>query len=378
MLEYCFSSMGNKLNLHQHFSGIVDYRVAGRCLHRLSDLLLLILCGVIADCDDFAQIHDYGKDQEGFLKQQLGLGLENGIPSEDTLWRAMRFLKVEPVQQCLQACYREIGISLQGKHLCIDGKELRGTVPAGKKHALVQLVSVWVAAENISFGQLAVESKSKEITAIPALLEVLDCAGATITIDAIGCQKDITEKIIGQRADYIIGLKQNQGQLYEQVSQWLQKQKPALPCYEQWDKDHGRVERRKVYVCQQLDLLEATHEWEKLQSVVLVETLRMVKDQSQTSTHYYISSRNAKAPQVYADLIRGHWQIENKLHWHLDMSFGEDACQLKKDNAPENMSAIRKLALFIIGKDTTKCSIKRKRKKAARDNNFLLNLFKIT
>ena len=178
--------MGNNLDLHQHFSEITDYRVAGRCLHRLSNILLLILCGVIADCDDFAQIHDYGQDQESFLKQELGLGLENGIPSEDTLWRAMRWPKPEPLQQCLQACSWEIGISLPGKHLCIDGKELRGTVPAGKKHAFVQLVSVWVAADRISFGQLAVESKSNEIKAIPALLEVLDCAGATINIDAIG------------------------------------------------------------------------------------------------------------------------------------------------------------------------------------------------
>jgi predicted transposase YbfD/YdcC len=289
----------------------------------------------------------------------------------------MRWLKPEPLQQCLQACYREIGISLEGKHLCIDGKEVRGTVPAGKKHALVQLVSVWMVEESLSFGQLAVESKSNEITAIPALLEVLDCAGATITIDAIGCQKDIAEKIIERQADYIIGLKQNQGQLYEQVSEWLQKQKPALPCYEQWDKDHGRGECRKVYVCQQLDLLEATYEWEKLQSVVLVETVRIVKDQPQTSRRYYISSLKDKAPQAYARLIREHWQIENKLHWQLDMSFGEDAGQLKKDNAPQNMSAIRKLALFIIGKDNTKSSIKRKRKKAARDNNFLVNLFKI-
>jgi predicted transposase YbfD/YdcC len=368
--------MGNKLDLHQHFAELVDYRVAGRCLHGLSDILLLILCGVIADCDDFAQIHDYGKDQEAFLKQELGLDLKNGIPSEDTLWRAMRWLKPEALQQCLQACYRAIGISLQGKHLCIDGKELRGTVPAGKKHALVQLVSVWVAAESLSFGQLAVETKSNEITAIPALLELLDCAGATITMDAIGCQKDIAEKIIARQADYIIGLKQNQGQLYEQVSQWLEKQKPALPCYEQWDKDHGRGERRKVYVCQQLDLLEATQEWEKLQSVVMVETVRIGKDQPQTSTRYYISSLKDKAPQAYAGLIRGHWQIENKLHWQLDMSFGEDACQLKKDNAPQNMSAMRKLALFIMGKDNSISSIKRKRKKAARDNNFLVKLFK--
>lgn len=368
--------MEKKLALQRHFAEIRDFRVAGRCLHSLSDIMLLILCGVIADCDDFAQIADYGRDQEAFLKQELGLSLLNGIPSEDTLWRVMRWLQPKALQDCLQACYRDISISLAGKHLCIDGKELRGTVPAGKKHALVQLVSVWVAEEGLSFGQLSVDAKSNEITAIPTLLELLDCPGATITIDAMGCQKELAKKIVDRQADYLIGLKKNQGQLYEQVSEWLLKQKPALPYYQQRDKDHGRGEIRKVYVCQQLDLLEATQHWEKLQSVVMVETSRIVKGQQQTSTRFYISSLKDKEPAAYARLIRGHWAIENKLHWQLDVSFGEDESQIKKDNGPQNMSAIRKLALFIIGKDHTKISLKRKRKKAARDNNFLLNLFK--
>jgi len=368
--------MEKGIALARHFAVLRDFRVEGRCLHSLSDILVLVLCGVIADCDDFAQIVDYGTDNEHFLRQELGLNLSNGIPSEDTLWRVMRRLKPEALQECLQACYLDMGISLAGKHLCIDGKELRGTVPSGKKHALVQLVSVWVAAEGLSFGQLAVGAKSNEITAIPALLELVDCPGATITIDAIGCQKTIAQKIVDQQADYIIGLKQNQGELYEQVSQWLTKQKPALPCYREWDKDHGRGERRSVYVCQDLALLEATQQWAGLQSVVMVETTRWVKESEQTSTRFYISSLGGKEPEVYAGFIRGHWGIENKLHWHLDVSFGEDASQLRKDNGPQNMSAIRKLALFIIGKDNSKMSIKRKRKKAARNNHFMLSLFK--
>lgn len=370
--------MDKEIDLQKHFAGLRDFRVEGRCLHRLSDILVLVLCGVLADCDDFAQIADYGRDNELFLKQELGLSLVNGIPSEDTLWRVMRRLKPEPVQQCLQACYREIGISLAGKHLCIDGKELRGTVPSGSKHALVQLVSVWVAQEGLSFGQVAVDKKSNEITAIPALLELVDCPGAVITIDAIGCQKAIAQKIVDQQADYIIGLKQNQGALYEQVSQWLVRQKPALPCYQERDKDHGRGEKRSVYVCQDLDLLEATQQWVGLQGAVMVETARWVKGSEQISTRFYISSLPGKEPQAYARLIREHWGIENKLHWHLDVSFREDASQVKKDNGPQNMSAIRKLALFIIGRDNNKMSIKRKRKKAARDNQFLLNLLKNT
>lgn len=238
--------MDKPLDLQRHFGDLPDYRVEGRCLHRLSDILILLLCGVLADCDDFAQVADYGRDNEAFLRRELGLALPHGIPSEDTLWRAMRYLKPGPLQRCLQACYRDIGITLAGKHLCLDGKEQRGTVPAGKKHALVQLVSLWVAEDRVSFGQLAVEAKSNGITAIPALLELVEFPGATITIDAIGCQAAIAEKIVDRGADYIIGLKKNQGELYEQVSEWLLKQKPALPFHQEWDRDHGRGESRRV------------------------------------------------------------------------------------------------------------------------------------
>jgi predicted transposase YbfD/YdcC len=368
--------MEEKLNLQKHFSKIKDFRVEGRCEHLLSDILVLVLCGVIADCDDFGQVYDYGKFNEQFLKEELGLSLKNGIPSEDTLGRVMRLLKPEGLQTALQDCYRDIGIKLAGKHLSIDGKELRGTIPKGKKHALIQLVSVWVSEEKLSFGQLAVDAKSNEITAIPALIEMLDCSGSTITIDAMGCQKDITEKIISQEADYIIGLKKNQGALYEQVSQWLLKQKPMLPCYQEINKDHGRGEVRKVYVCQNLSLLEATEQWAGLRSVVMVESIRLVSGKEETSTRFYISSLLNKEPKVYADYIRKHWEIENKLHWQLDISFNEDASRVRKDNGPQNLSAIRKIALFLLGKDNNKISMKRKRKKASRNNQYLLELLK--
>lgn len=368
--------MEENLNLQKHFTKIKDFRVEGRCDHLLSDILLLVLCGVIADCDDFAQIYDYGKDNEQFLRNELGLSLLNGIPSEDTLGRVLRGLKPDGLQTALQDCYQDIGVKLAGKHLCIDGKELRGTVPKGKKHALIQLVSVWVTDEKLSFGQLAVDAKSNEITAIPALIETLDCTGAVITIDAIGCQKDITEKIVGQEADYIIGLKKNQGALYEQLSQWLIKQKPILPCYQEISKDHGRGEIRKVFVCQNLDLVEATHAWTKLQSVAMVETTRMVGEKEETSTRFFISSLLNQEPEVYAGYIRKHWGIENNLHWHLDISFREDASRIRKENGPQNLSAIRKMALFMFGKDNDKISLKRKRKKAARNNQYLLQLFK--
>lgn len=188
-------------------------------MHLLSDILILVLCGVIADCSDFEEIEDYGQDKKEFLREELGLKFPNGIPSEDTLGRVFRYLKSSELERSLQSCSKEIMNSLAGKHLSIDGKELRGTIPAGKKHALVQQVSVWLSEESLSFAQLSVEAKSNEITAIPALLDMIDCKDSIITIDAIACQKEIVAKIVEKEADYLIGLKKNQSSLYEQVSE---------------------------------------------------------------------------------------------------------------------------------------------------------------
>lgn len=366
------------MNLEKQFEGVRDFRVAGRCLHKLSDVLLLVLCGILADCSDFSEIYDYGKDKEDFFRRDLGLELANGIPSEDTLWRVMRHLKSSGLEKVLLSCCRELVRDLSGKQLCIDGKELRGTVPAGGKHALVQQVSAWLEEGKLCFGQVAVEEKSNEITAIPALLDSIECKGAVVTIDAMGCRKEIVSRIVGKEAHYLIALKKNNSTLYEQVSEWLVERKAQLPGLVQFDKGHGRGEERSVYVCQELEFLEATREWDGLRSVVLVETRRLEKEKEQTSRRFYISSLWGKAPEAYAALVRGHWAIENGLHWQLDVSFGEDGSQVKKDQGPENFSIARKLALFLLSKNEVKMSIKRKRKKAAREDEFLLHILKNT
>ena len=189
------------MNLQKHFEEIADFRVKGRCLHRLCDILVLVLCGIIADCSDYEEIVDYGRDKEDFLRHELGLELAHGIPSEDTLWRVLRHLKPAELEKSMRYCCQELVGQLQGRHLCIDGKELRGTVPTGQKHADLQLVSLWLEEEKLCFGQVAVEEKSNEITAIPALLELVDCQGSIISLDAMGCQKDIVEKLVESQAD---------------------------------------------------------------------------------------------------------------------------------------------------------------------------------
>ncbi len=364
------------MNLQKHFTDVNDFRVQGRCLHELSDILIIVLLGILADCGDFPEIEDYAKDKEAFLREEMGLLLISGIPSEDTLSRVVRFLNPSELEKSLRSACREVLESTGGKHIRIDGKEMRGTTPSGKKHAPVQVVSAWLSEEGVSFGQVQVENKSNEITAIPRLLEELDCSGGIITIDAVACQKVIVEKIVEKEADYIIALKGNQGGLFQQVDDYLEKNKHHLPCCRQMDKDHGRGEQRVVYVADRVDYLDAADGWKNLNSVVLVESIRIENNKESTSKRIYISSLANTPPEKYADLIRGHWAIENNLHWHLDLTFGEDGSRVRKDNGPMNLNIFRKFGLFLLTREQSKISLKRKRKKAARDNNFIIEILK--
>jgi predicted transposase YbfD/YdcC len=359
------------MELEKHFKGLRDFRVLGRCLYLLSDILVLVLCGFLADCSDFSEIEDYGKDKIDFMRDELGLPLKNGIPSEDTLDRVFRHLEKEELEKSLRSCAQEIISCVDKEHLCIDGKVLRGSIKHGKESESVHLVSVWLSSEKLSFSQVQVASKSNEITAIPELLENINCQGATITIDAIACQHEITEKIIKKKANYLIALKANQGDLFEQVKNWLISRKSSLSSFQEMDKDHNRGEIRNTYVCQDLQLLEETHSWCGLRTIVMTESTRIIEGQQTTTNRFYISSLSGIEPQEYAKLIRGHWGIENGLHWHLDVTFREDQSMVWKDHGPANLSIVRKFALFLLAKEPSKISIKRKRKKAARDPEFL-------
>ncbi len=351
-----------------YFTKVRDFRVLGRCQHQLGDILGLILCGTLADCDDFSEIEDYGNDNIVFLKEELGFEFFNGIPSEDTLDRVLRYLASHELETSFKACLQDI--SLAGKHLRIDGKELRGTIPLGKKHALVQMVNVWVDEVGLSFGQYQVDAKSNEIIAIPKLLDAVDCQDSVITIDAIGTQTAIVEKIREKQADYVIALKENQGGLYEQVSDFMEKQQGQLLVHKSLDKAHGRGEERNVYVTSNIALVDEAEQWKDLRSLAMVERIRHTKKGITRKVQYYISSLEPTAEQI-AHYVRGHWAIENKLHWQLDFTFGEDDCRVRKNNGPANLHLVRKWALHLLKKDPQKISIKRKRKKAARSGEYL-------
>ena len=349
-------------------SEVQDFRVQGRCYHQLGDILGLVLCGTLADCDDFSEMEDYGNDNIDFLKEELGFGFTNGIPSEDTLDRVLRHLASDQLENCFKSCLQDI--ALAGKHLRIDGKELCGTIPSGKKHALVQMVNVWVDEVGLSFGQCQVEAKSNEMAAIPKLLDAVDCQGSVITIDAIGAQHTIVEKIRDRQANYVIALKANQGALYEQVADFMEKQHQQLSVYKSINKEHGRGEERRVYVAQNIALVDEAEQWKDLRSLAMVERIRHTDKGVKRQVQYYISSLETTAEQM-AHYVRGHWAIENKLHWQLDFTFREDASRVRKDNGPANLHLVRKWALHLLKKDSQKISIKRKRKKAARNTSYL-------
>ena len=355
------------------FSKVEDFRVKGRCLHQLSEILGLVLIGVLADCDDFCEIADYGRGNISFLRDELGFEFNNGIPSEDTLERVFKYLKTSELSNSYKQFLGDL--SLSDKQIAIDGKELRSTIPTGKKHALVQMVNVWVVESGLSFGQYRVDKKSNEITAIPALLTQIDCQGAVVSIDAIGCQKLIVEQICEQKADYVIALKENQTALYEQVEQEMYLEQSHLPTYECSQNKHGREETRKITISTQMKWIDNKEEWKGLGSVVMVERNRVIKGVVENTKKYYISSLTNKTAAQMLTYIRNHWGIENGLHWQLDLTFREDDAKLRNETAIINLHQVRKWALVLLKRIPEKISIKRKRKKAHRDNQYLKKIF---
>ena len=356
----------------EFFEEVTDYRVQGRCLHELSDILLLVLCGLLADCETFEDIYDYACDKEATLREFMDLPA--GIPSHDTLNRVFRHLEPTELERCLSQWGQAIVTLLAGWHLIVDGKQLRGTTPAGQRQAPVQLVSVWAAEQRLCLAQTAVETKRNEVVAIPQVLDLVELTGSVVTLDAMGCQRAVAARIVGKGADYVLVLKQNQGELHRQVAAHFAPLVSQPAAHQQRDKGHGRGELRRVWVSQQWGLVDAGADWPGLQTLVCQQTTRWVAGNVQQATRYFLCSLAGASAATLAGYVRGHWGIENQQHWHLDVTFAEDASQCRRDHAPRNLSTMRKLALTLLRRSPLVMSLKRKRKKAARDDKFLLQL----
>jgi predicted transposase YbfD/YdcC len=362
-------------SIKKYFRRLKDPRVVGRSQHLLVDIIVLAICGIIADCDDWPEIVLFAQKRLAWFRRFLKL--PNGVPSHDTFERV--FSKLEPcaLQCCCLAWLRPIADLLGLGHIAIDGKTLCGS--AGSKWGPLHLVSAWATEANLTLGQVAVDGQSNEITAIPPLLELLDLRGALVSIDAMGCQKEIAKKIVAGGGDYVLAVKGNQEHLLEDVQATVERAlNGELPTHvvlqhNTTEHGHGRQENRCYVVVHHVKGIRDCQAWPKLRTIAMCCSERTVKGKTTTEARYYIGSRKMGVRQ-YAKVLRGHWQIENNLHWQLDISFGEDHSRIQERHGAANFALLRKMALSLLKQNPAKDSIARKRKAAALDLEYLAEL----
>ena len=351
-------------------------RTWGNKRHELTDILIVTLLAIICGCEEWDEIRDYARTKMEWLRTFLSL--KNGVPSKSTFRRV--FARIDP--EALEGMYRKwvypyVG-NCCGKQLCIDGKTSRGVQKRGD--AALHMVSMWVREDQITLGQIKTAQKSNEITAIPQLVHSLDIRGSVVTIDAMGCQKEIAKCIQDKEAHYILAVKENHPTLYQEIKEYFDWalenpiEQNHLSQYKQIDFDHGRTIKWRAVSTKDTVWFESKSDWTGLTRFVMVECSRTVGDEIRIQRRYYISSLEADA-EFFHQAIRGHWHVENKLHWMLDVAFHEDHCLVHQGNAPQNLSLLRKMALAMLRLDSSQnASIARKRKMAGWDNDFALSI----
>jgi predicted transposase YbfD/YdcC len=368
------------LSLIKHFEPIDDPRKERKKLHKLIDIIFISICAVIANADSFVDIQRFGEAKKNWFKKYLEL--PNGIPSHDTFGRVFALLDPEKLKEYFLSWVKEIMNSIDGEVIAIDGKTIRHSFDKVKEKNAIHIVSAWATENMIVLGQKKVNEKSNEITAIPDLLEILDIKNCIITIDAMGTQKDIAKKIVKKEADYVLALKGNQGTLCEDVKLFLDgidnknEMEIDYDYFKTIDKDHGRIEIRECFATADLDWLSQKDQWEKITTIFMIKSKRIIEGKTTTETRYYISSLAASA-EKNLNAVRKHWGVENSLHWSLDVSFREDESRIRKDNAPENFNLIRHMALNLLKQDKSlKVGITAKRKNAGWDEKYLMQILK--
>jgi predicted transposase YbfD/YdcC len=362
----------------EYFERVPDPRVNRTRKHPLSSVLVLSLLAIICGADSFVAIELYGECQQEFLKEFLDL--PNGIPSHDTIGRIFSILGPTALEEAFRAWVGSLAEATQGEVVAIDGKTLRRSFRHAGDKAFVHMVSAWATANRVVLGQIKTEEKSNEITAIPRLLELLRIKGATVTIDAMGCQKEIAQKIVGAEADYMLAVKENQLTLHSDITALFNRaaKDPRvldnLDFTEETSKGHGRVEVRRCWTSSALDGLSQRKQWANLACAVLVEVDRTVDGKTSTEQRYYISSKKRLRAKTALSTIRRHWGIENELHWVLDVAFREDDCRIRAGHAAENFAVMRHITLNLLKKADCKVGIKNRRLRAALDRKFLMQL----
>lgn len=372
------------LGIITHLEQLEDPRMERRRLHNLTDILFIALCTLLCGGESFNDMEDFGKAKVDWLKGFLEL--PSGIPSHDTFNRVFSAIDTDQFMDCFMRWTESLRRVVNKEIVALDGKALRRA--GGKNQSLPYIVSAWARENGLVLGQVKVDDKSNEITAAPELLQVLELKGCIVTIDAMGCQKKIAEKIIDCGADYVLALKGNQGTAYEEFKDFLddvaersgspessEKMPSGAQFFQEVGKDHGRIETRKYCQSDDIGWFADRGQWKGLRSVGMVESTREIGEQITVERRYYLSSLKPDG-ECFARAVRGHWSVENSLHWVMDVNFGEDHSRARNKNAAENLALTRRMALNLIKKEKAnpKRSIRRKIKVAGWNNDYLLKL----
>lgn len=360
-----------------YFSILPDPRVDRTKKHRLIDVLFIAVCTLICGGETFTDMESFGEAKEEWLRQFLDL--PHGIPSHDTFGRLFARLDPQAFGECFLRWSEALHKATQGEVIALDGKTVRHSFDTATGQSALHLVSAWASENGITLGQLKVDGKSNEITALPELLKRLDVQGCVVTIDAMGCQKDLAKQVKEQGGDYVFCLKGNQESLHEEARYFfdearkLKFENVPYAYHQTVEKDHGRIETRRVWMVEEVAItwLERADQWPGLASLAMVEAERRIGKKTTKETRYFISSLRGNVKQLAA-AARQHWAIENSLHWVLDVIMNEDQSRVRKDHAPENLALLRRLALNLIKKaKPPKQSVRAGIKKAGWDNSFL-------
>ena len=368
-------------SIAKHFSRVKDPRIDRTKRHRLLDIIIIAICGVICGADSWVDIELFGKTKIDWLKTFLRL--PNGIPSHDTFGRVFAALNPEEFESSFMEWVQAINQLTRGQVIAIDGKQLRGSQDSGAGKNAIYMVSAWATENQLVLGQRKVDDKSNEITAIPKLLKLLEVKGCIVMVDAIGTQTKIAKTIIDQGGDYILAVKENRGHLYEDIHDLFadnqQFNYEGIPhSYAKVvNKDHGRIEIRQCWTISDPEYLANIRDlkrWDSIQTLVMILSERRIGDDSEVQDRYFISSLESNAEKILR-AKRSYWGIENRLHWVLDIAFNEDRSRVRKDNAPQNFAVLRHMALNLLKQEkTAKGGIKAKRLQCGWNVDYLLKV----
>ena len=374
--EAKFGALSETVVFLDYFKDLPDPRQRGKVIYPLDEVLLLCLLAVLGGAETFVDIALFGEKKIGLLRRFRPF--RDGTPSHDHLGDIFATLDAEQFQRCFVAWVAAL-TGATADVIAIDGKTLRRSYQKKGAKAPIHMVSAFAARQRLVLGQVKVAEKSNEIVAIPALLAMMAIEGAIVTIDAMGCQREIADQILHQKADYVLALKGNQATLREDVEVFAAEQKAngfkdtKVSRYETIDGDHGRIETRTYTAIHDVAWLQERHDWPGLKGVVMVESTREIGDKIERETRFYITSLVWLASQL-GPVIRSHWAVENSLHWVMDMVFRDDECRIRTDHAPANFTTLKHIALNLIRKAPGKDSFRLKRKIAAWDDDFLASL----